>query len=136
MRVTNGPTLEELTSIADDLGMCLNNFHTLSSRTVSFTLRPIPDSTRYKRRSQSTFRPNRYVRAICWHGHYEFMHRILEQSPNAKIATHSPVGNPGALVYDGLDDFLDKAIETQYIDVGSMFRPVEWGELCDCHRGF
>lgn len=82
---------------------------------------------RWQRRSASPFSTERKVHAVCWHGHYEFMRRLFERFPGARVKTTFAD-------YRGIHEFADKFEATGYRNIGAPIMPVQMREACYCHE--
>jgi hypothetical protein len=69
---------------------------------IVFKLRPIGD---FYRKINHSFGKERRT-TVCWHGHADFMKRLFELYPKAKI-TSNPLDMP-SIVYNGKEDFYNK----------------------------
>jgi len=82
---------------------------------------------RWQRRSASPFHTERKVHAVCWHGHYEFMRRLFERFPAARVQTMSAD-------YRGIHDFATKFEATGWRNIGAPIMPITMAEACYCYE--
>ena len=127
MIIRSAVTLEMCKRIADRMDCELYNSGTYDMETVisrpyriklQFTLRPKSGSDTYRSYDPIS---GRRIWAVDWQGHYVFMRAVLEIDPSARITT-------SRANYQGRDDFLDRAINTSFDNVGSQMYPVYAGE--------
>jgi len=67
----------------------------------------------------------RKVHAVCWHGHLRFFRELYNLCPKAKIITSHAK-------YNSRDDLEDKKMVSYLYNMGSMFRPMQYGSACFC----
>lgn len=89
-----------------------------------FVLRPATRET-WRRVSAGYGTAGRRVWAVCWHGHYAFMYRVLQADPGARFVTAFDT-------WDGLEDFLERADDSQFRNIGPQIAPVSYGHACLC----
>lgn len=82
---------------------------------------------RWQRRSASPFSTERKIHAVCWHGHYEYLRRLFERFPNARVST-------AFADYRGIRGFADNFEATGYRNIGAPVMPVSMREACYCHE--
>lgn len=63
--------------------------------------------------------------AVCWHGHRAFMRACYALVPDAKIVT-------AFITYTDAENFERSHTFTAERQAGSAYRPVTFGELCEC----
>lgn len=63
--------------------------------------------------------------ACCYHAHYAFMDNLFKLNPTAKLTSTMET-------YNGQSEFLRKASDVAYKNIGSVMRPMEFGSCCDC----
>lgn len=85
---------------------------------LSFCLR-VRDCT--KKGARRTFSGKRWVSA-SWQAHYDVMDALFRADSTAHLKT-------GLATYEGRDDFLAKAPDTYYHNVGSMVNPMCIGDM-------
>lgn len=79
-------------------------------------------------RAQSRYHGDRWTNgSVCWHGHAEFMRRLFDAFPAARL--DSKVAR-----YEGRVGFLASYEGTGSRNVGSMMSPVALGDSCRCGR--
>lgn len=62
---------------------------------------------------------------VCWHGHRAFMRALFATAPHATIIT-------GVARYNGLEHFEQTHRMTGLRNVGGVYEPVTFADLCDC----
>lgn len=82
---------------------------------------------KWSKRSASPFGSDRRVFAVCWHGHFVFLSKIMRADPAARLQT---------MFYDacGIADWYDKATASAYRNVGAPIYPMQANEVCDCYE--
>jgi hypothetical protein len=90
---------------------------------VNVTLRVANSAGLYAKRGYS----GRRTVAACYHGHYEFMAALFRNRPNAKIRS-------AMATFDGVGEFNASANYLAGRNVGSMMRPVAFGDMCECEQ--
>jgi hypothetical protein len=121
-----GVSVKELETIARKLGVKLYNVRETGQRVkhVLFVIRPKYQSDKF-RAVNKHMGGHRRVWAVCWHGHREFLTRLFEVNPNARVKTV-------LADYKGVEDFERKFKDTGYKNAGSQVYPVYVMEQCDC----
>ena len=67
------------------------------------------------------------MRVACWHVYRDVMTRLFELNPDGRIKT-------AQADYRGRGEFEDKFPDTGHANIGSIMRPVEYRDACDCER--
>lgn len=67
----------------------------------------------------------RKVAAVCWHGHRDFMIRLFELEPSARI-------NTAFAKYHGIEGFEANYPATAGKQIGSAFEPCRYVDACEC----
>lgn len=127
---------EALERVADSLGITLYEVREgeirsrgkyAGKREIRFMLRPLSGSDNFRliRETPYTASGQRRVWAVCWHGHWHFMHDVFKLDPSATFVT-------AVDTWAGLEDFLARAEDSAYRNIGSMAYPSTYGESCDC----
>lgn len=110
-------TRSDLDEIAAHMGIELYNadaeFSGSRRRRIRLTLRPVRGAAGEQWR---LVRHGRRVWAVSWDGHYVFMRALLERDPNAEIKSSLDH-------WRGRDDFVNRAPESGYRNVGSQMFP-------------
>ena len=94
-----------------------------TSRTVKFRCRFVPNrsSDKYGRLSHS----GRRIKALCWHGHRDLFEMLFNVFPQLEIRT-------AQATYKGRDGFIRNYPATASVNIGSMFKPMEYQDACNC----
>ena len=66
------------------------------------------------------------MKAACWHVYRDVLARLFEVN-HGRIKT-------AQAEYRGRADFEDKFPDTGHANIGSIMRPVEYRDACDCER--
>lgn len=123
-----GISLEQAEKAAAELGIEFIGSDTSGPRKgveASGVLRPVHGSNPYQRISASPLHHQRKVAAICWHGHRDFMRRVFDLNPDARIVSM-------LADYHGKDAFERNFPATGYRNVGSPMYPVSMCSVCTC----
>lgn len=123
-----GVPKEELVSIAEENGLifttCQGGEPKQVGKAVQGVLRPgVIDGVKMYQRH--IVHNGRRINAVCAHGHYAFMLTVFNLYPDARIQS-------SWADYRGERDFNAKAVLASSRNVGSAYRPVEFGDTCDC----
>lgn len=108
-----------------------------AGRYTGFMLRPKTGSDAFRKLNRHAYEQGwakapRRTYAICYHGHFEFMRRLFEAHPDTVIRSSMQLAGAGRTVYDGRDDFYDKAPELGHVNVGSRMMPIDYEDSCEC----
>lgn len=74
----------------------------------------------------------RHINSVCYHGYYAFAKLLFEIDPYARIEsvmTHRALGHDLA---NREGNWESEAYQIETFDIGSMMRPLMYGEACDC----
>jgi len=124
-----GITERQLRSIVRKVGVQFNNGPTKIGNYLFFTLR-LPQFARApKAKYRRTGTRGRRICAVCYHGHFAVMQRILDVNPDAVIRS-------AVATYLGKDDFEAKAPSVGERNVGSMMEPRMFIDSCNCGGTF
>jgi len=106
----------DLSRIANEVGV------EMRGTAKAFRILPIPGG-RYQRLSHDG---TRRVHAVCWHGHRDFMVRLFDEYPEARLKS-------AMADYRGRDDFIETHEATASRNIGSIMNPTQYGMACLCH---
>lgn len=129
-------TTEDLDNIANELGICAEvsdvdgmkkRRNGSYQRKIRFRILPQKGSERYQKIKQTPYTKSgeRKAYAVCWHGHRDFMFKLFELDPNARLQT-------AMADYRGMEGFRATYPETAHKNVGSMMFPVSAQDECHC----
>lgn len=79
-----------------------------------------------KRHGSRTAAGGRHGKYLCWHGFRDVVRAAMDVNPKARVQTRETV-------YRGREDFEDQYTLTGSRNVGSMFAPAYFPELCVGH---
>ena len=134
---THNLTVRDLENFAEEMGIQIYNVTDegvrergkyKDMRVIRFVLRPLHNSDDTYR----LIRDNPYAKsgsgkrrvwAISWQGHWDFMVKVFNHDPFARIES-------AIATYDGEMGFYQNAPETAYRNIGSMMYPQYYGEAC------
>ena len=143
MKVWTSLSESDLRAIAKEIGVVIadrgseTNTIPRVGRAYSFGLRPDKSTKdengkgtgyRYQRLSASWYNDQRKVYAVCWHGHRDFMRRLFQHDPEARIKTH-------VADYKGQENFEATYVDTGYQNVGAPIYPRYRADVCTCGEG-
>lgn len=125
-----GISLAECERIAGTMGLRLERPQQISKNTISFGIRRVSKFSAYQKYGMSRKNdgtPRIAGSAVCWHGHFDFLHALFQHAPDAVVITT-------LATYRGQQDFLAGCNMTYYCNVGTPYRPQIAGEMCECDR--
>lgn len=131
MRI-RGATVRNGELAALDVGVVLSNVRKVvgarpSTSGFDCVLKLGPDGTKYRRMSADK---TRWVAAVCYHGHLDWMDRLFVEAPGAIIST----GHMGETTYTSRDDLWAKCGDVAERNIGGEAHPVEYQTACCCSR--
>lgn len=130
----------------NDTSLKINNYNELYTtkkgvEVATFTLRLDSSKHRYHRLSWGGpwGQHPRRLNAVCYHGHYAFLHKLFSLADELKIVCSIESSAPfsghkrNKIKYTSLDDFLDKAPDYNP-NVGGTMVWEEYQNLCECNE--
>ena len=131
VRILN-TTKEAIETAATTIGVQAYNLEPVNQRGTSFrvSLRPA-DATTYRRTTIQWWNggKTRRVWATCWHGHRDFMRKVFDLTPAAKIRTV-------LAKYDSQEDFEKTFERTGDVNIGSLMSPMYASDACMCEERY
>ncbi len=117
-----GITEAQISAITGGLGLELDNFRSINTHSHAFRVVPVASRGKYSR----TTAHGRHMRITCYHGFRDVIRRYFEAGATSiKTASFRKTLHTEA----DFDDMLPKLADQ---NVGSLYRPVRFIDLCDC----
>jgi len=123
-------TEKDITKIADNLGFAFNNFYLIrksknNQNVFRISLKhkdSVKNKTKYVRKG---FYRNK-INNVCLHGYTKFMIEILKR--DKKAVFQSKFGKIN------LENIKEKFEELEYLNIGSIYNIVYYGDFCHCNN--